>query len=468
MKSTLDERLRKTIQRHQPVEHTGVAVAVVKEGQLWFHEGYGLRQRGDSSSRVTSLTSFGIGSVTKPFTSLAWAIHAETARISLDEPILRRDSAIALKDRGKTRQITVRDILAHRTGLPRHDALWYLGGYSADKLVERLQYLDPSDLTEFRGKGRYNNLMYTAAGQLLGRNVAEEWADYVQRIILDPLEMNHTTFAVEALKHAQEYAAPYRKNTPMEPKDVTNIAPAGAINSNALDMAKWMQLFLRGGETRDGNPILSPEGVEELFRSETPIEFRGQQIHYGLGWFISSRGEHKVVHHTGATDGYSAIVALVPAVGMGVCVLTSQHQSCLPDRVAETALEVILGRAGGRRRWRLSKDPRRDWVGLISLAPPSPSGPPVSDDTYEGIYSDPGYGDMRISNADGKRWLHWTHNRWRLRRAPPWFLPVFCFWIEGYGRRRIVPLWIRNEPNGGKSFGIPFEATVSKIRFYRG
>jgi CubicO group peptidase (beta-lactamase class C family) len=467
VKSTLDERLRKTISRHQPVENTGVAVVVVKKGVLWFHEGYGLRQRGDSSSHVTSLTSFGIGSVTKPFTSLAWAIHAEHGGPSLDEPICRYDSHIVLGNKNKTKQITVRDILAQRTGLPRHDVLWYVGGYSADDLVERLRHLDPSALPKFRGEGCYSNLMYTAAGQLLGRNAGGGWADYVQKKILDPLGMQHTTFTIGALKGAGEYAAPWLKDTRMEPKDVSNIAPAGAINSNALDMAKWMELFLRRGKTSNGTPILSPGGVDQLFHRETPIKWGGQQIHYGLGWLISSRGEHRVVYHTGTTDGYSAIVVLVPAIRLGICVLTNQHGSYLPDRVAETALEVILGKPGGWREWRLSKDSRCDPLGLISSLLPALPELPVSDDDYEGTYSDPGYGDMRIGNAEGRRWLHWTHNRWRLRRSPPWFLPLFYFWIEGFGRRRIVPIWIRGEPNGGKSFGVPLEPAVSKIRFYR-
>ena len=99
---------------------------------------------------------------------------------------------------------------------------------------------------------------------------------------------------------------------------------------------------------------------------------------------------------------------------------------------------------------------------------PLPFLPAPSDNPYEGTYNDPGYGDMLICNAGGHRWLHWTRNRWRLKRAPPWFLPFFYFWIEGYGRRQIVPIWIRGEPNGGKSFALPLEPAVSKIRFYRG
>jgi CubicO group peptidase (beta-lactamase class C family) len=468
MESALDEHIRKAISRHQPVDNTGVAVSVVKDARLWFHQGYGHRRRGASSSSVTSSTIFGIGSITKPFTSLAWAIHTETRSASLDDPISLYDRDIVLKDQDTTAKITVRDVLAQRTGLPRHDALWYLGGYAADDLVRRLQYLDPSALTKFRGEGCYNNLMYTAAGQLLGRSVGDEWEHCVQRTILDPLEMKHTTFTIRALKDAEEYAAPYLKDTEMEPKDVSNIAPAGAINSNALDMAKWMELFLRGGVTPKGKVLLSSTALDKLFHSETPINWRGQQIHYGLGWFICTHGEHKVLQHTGATDGYSAIVVLVPAAKLGVCVLTNQHASFLPDRVAEAVLEVVLGKVGGWRKWRISKGARRDLVGLTLPPLRSLPEPPETDDPYKGTYNDPGYGDMRICNEGGHRWLNWTHNHWRLRRAPPWFLPLFYFWIAGYGRRQIVPIWIRSEPNGGKSFAMPLEPEVPKIRFYRG
>jgi CubicO group peptidase (beta-lactamase class C family) len=467
VESDLEERLSQAILRHQPVDNTGVAVSVVKDEELWFHSGYGHRQRGGSSAPVTSSTSFGIGSISKPFTSLAWAIHTENGGPDLRRPISEYDDGIVLKDRANTKKITVHDILAQRTGLPRHDVLWYIGGYHADELVERLRHLDPGILEKFRGDGCYNNLMYTAAGRLLGRSVGGSWEDYVKREILDPLEMKDTTFTIEALKNAREYAVPCLKDTEMVPKDVSNIAAAGAINSNALDMAKWMQLFLRCGVTHKGEVLLSSGAVDKLFHRETPIEWRRQHIHYGLGWFVSTRGQYGVLHHTGSTDGYSAIVVLVPEVKLGICVLTNQHASYLPDRVAEAALEVVLGPAGGWRKWRISKKSRRglsDWT--LSWLPSLPT-PPSNGDRYAGNYKDLGYGEMTICNEGGHRWLRWTDNRWRLRRALPWFLPLFYFWIEGFGQRQIVPIWIRGERNGGKSFAIRLEPEVSRIRFYR-
>jgi CubicO group peptidase (beta-lactamase class C family) len=464
----LDQILRDAIEEHEPVPDTGVAVAVIQNHNLLFSEGYGKRDR-EAGLDVSAQTTFGIGSVTKPFTALAWAIHEEAGGQNINDPIVNHQPSFAVKDGSVTPQMSVRDLLSQQTGLPRHDVLWYLGGFDRPDLVRRLQYLDPDPLADYRQKGKYNNLMYTAAGWVLEESSGSPWSDFVQTHILDPLDMNDTSFTVDALKQATEYAAPYLLDTRMdEPKDVTNIAPAGAINSTVLDMAKWLELYLNGGKSSSGDVILSDQKTQKQLDPVVPMEWRGKSIHYGLGWFISEHDGHTITFHTGSTDGYSAIAVLVPDEDLGVCILTNQHSTLLPDRLAEVVVNFLLGQSATDDGWKAAMASEAE--PFFSVLPPSPLAPPASPpvaDTYSGRYKDDGYGEIKIERDSVGRWLSWADYRWRLWRLPPWFLPWFAFRVAGYGRKQIVPIWIRRESQGGRSFAIPFEPEVDTIRFFR-
>ena len=336
-------------------------------------------------------------------------------------------------------------------------------------LVLRLRHLEPSNLVEFRKHGKYNNLMYTTAGWLLEKLARQDWFAFLQTYMLNPIGMRDTTCTVDALQAATEYAAPYLGSKAMRPKDVSSIAAAGArtrrrptwrCSSSACFAEAWARMA--AGCSR-------PLRIEEQFQPLTPIEWRGVMQHYSLGWFVADVGGRRIVHHTGASDGYSTIVAMMPDEGLGVCVLVNQHASLLPDCIAHQIIGALAGLPTG---WRVFGDcERADPLGLGSLAsallPGLPALMGTANDPLAGSYSDPGYGDMVISRDREGLWLQWCTNRWALQRIPPWVFPLFRIQIEGYGRKQTVPIWIRRERGGGRSFALPLEREVDPVRFYR-
>src|SRR3984957_9104285 len=407
--------LRDAIHQIQPVADSGVAVAVIQSGQLAYAGGFGFRDRA-ASAPVDANTLFAIGSATKAFTSMAVMMHVEAGQLSLDTPIKQLLPDFEMKDPQATGAMTLKDILCHLTGLPRHDALWYIGPFSRSQLLYRLRYLEPfpqlpGQPPPFRNLFLYNNIIKTR--------------------ILDPLGMTATSFSLASLTGARNYAKGYEKATELPLKDFANIGPAGEVNSSALDMAKWIELFLRNGLTSNGAPLVSPASLAQMY---TTLSNPGDGSTYGLGWNIckvqvtgQNPPEDKLlVFHTGDADGYAAYVSFMPDDGLGVVVLTNQHCTdnlidTWPDQIAAKIYGYLLGGA-------LTGLP----VPVASPAPPAlPVGlAPAAPGDYTGIFSDGGYGDFVVERAGNGLQISYYQSTWPLE-------PVqgddFQFHVHGFG-----------------------------------
>src|ERR1700682_2290760 len=330
--------VKDAIQGHQPFEHPGVAVAVVKDGQLSFAGGYGYRDRG-TQAKVNAETCFAVGSATKAFTSMAISMLVEEGKIDLDVPVQQLLADFQMKDPQASSQTTLRDILCHRSGLAPHNALWYIGPFDRSELFYRLRYLDPVPVpgpggTAFRTQFVYNNLMYGVAGHLLEILFGVSYEDILEARIFGPLGMAATSLSLADLTGSANYAKGYEKADELPLKNWDNIGPAAEINSNVLDMAKWVQLFLRKGLTSTGGVMVSPAALEQMY---TPLIATndGAGSSYGLGGYIRAlRGQladKRIIFHPGDADGNSASVSFMPGEGLRVIVLTNQH--CTPDLV---------------------------------------------------------------------------------------------------------------------------------------
>jgi hypothetical protein len=315
-------------------------------------------------------------------------------------------------------------------------------------LLYRLRYLDPVLVpggTAFRTKFLYNNIMYMIAGHLLEILFGMKYEDIIKTRILDPLGMTATTLALADLTGNSNSAKGYERADELPLKDFNNIGPAAEINSNVLDMAKWLQLFLRKGLTSNGSVLVSRAGLENMY---TPLirTDDGTGTSYGLGWTIgtiqSGGLAKRIVFHTGDADGNSAYVSFMPDDGLGVVVLTNQHctQDLIniwPDKVATDIYDHLLhDQLTGQIRL-----PPRAMAAAVPAAPgaaavaalaaaPAIAAPVASAGDYTGMFSNAGYGDMVVSRAGNDLNISYYGLGWPLQ---PLSDTAFRFDVFGFG-----------------------------------
>jgi len=345
--TALEQVIAAAIQRHQPFDDTGVAVAVLQDRKLLYKGGFGIRDRA-SGQKVEPETMFAVGSATKAFTSMALSMLADQGRIRLDVPVNQYLRDFAMQDSDAQAEMTLEDILSHRTGLPRHDALWYLTPFTRAQLYHRLRYLDPNTKpgTGFRRSWEYNSMTYSVAAFVLEAVTGERWEAFVKSRILDPLGMAKTNLTMAAFQ-ADPYRAKgyFRKVLPapalveMPLKDFDNIAPAAAINSNVIEMAEWVRLHLNHGVTADGTRLIDRALLEKMYDGYIAIPDGGGQS--GLGWAVQSLQGKRLVSHAGIPDGYFAYVSFMPDDGLGVVVLTNQNYDFFLPKLKQAVPALI-------------------------------------------------------------------------------------------------------------------------------
>ena len=387
----------------------GLAIAVVKDGRVVLAKGYGFRNVGKSLP-VTADTIFAIGSSTKAFTTMAMGMLVEEGKLAWDEPVTNYLPRFRLKDEVAGKRMTPRDLVTHRSGLPRHDLVWYNAKLSRLELVDRLPYLEPNK--DFRETFQYQNLMFLTAGHLTATVAGMSWEEVLRTRILDPIGMKSSNFAVTESQKSQDFATPYtlkdKAAIDVPFRVIDAMGPAGSINASINDMARWVQLNLTG--TVDGKRIVSARQLAELHRPQMVIQnFPGlgedseiQQLSYGLGWFVESYRGTKRVHHGGNIDGFSAMVALMPAEGMGVVVLTNLNGTPLPTIVARHATDRMLRLEpidwNGRMLKRREVGEKANEAAKKSAGDERKTGtkPAHTLDEYVGEYEHPAYGVVAV------------------------------------------------------------------------
>jgi CubicO group peptidase (beta-lactamase class C family) len=454
--------VEQAIQTYQPVADTGVAVAVLRNGQLSYAGGFGFRDRATRAA-VDADTCFAIGSATKAFTSMALSIFEQQGTISLDAPITQFLPVFKMADPQAARDTTLIDILCHRTGLAPHNCLWYLGPFTRAQLFYRLRYLEPA--AAFRATYIYNNVMYMVAGHLLEALLGLSYEEIIQTHILSPLGMTATNPSFTALTGSQNHALGYELADELALKDFTNIGPAAEINSTALDMAKWVGLFLRKGLTGNGSVVLGQALLERMYQ---PFTDPGDGTKYGLGWNIGAARlaapggpqEKRLIFHTGDPVGGSAYVSFMPDDGLGVVVLTNQHCTDKlinkwPDRVATDIYDHLLhDKLSGQLtlptcspdgRLSLPTAPPPPVTGLTAQAAPAAAAPapPAAIGDYTGMFSNPGYGDFVVSSAGNHLQISYYESSWELTQLSEL---QFLFKVQAFGTE--FPVVVMFSKNG--------------------
>lgn len=416
----LDDFVEEQLQRWKGV---GVAVAVIHKDEVILQKGYGYRDL-ESQLEVTPHTLFAIGSSTKAFT-------ASTAALLVDQDILKWDTPVRtylkdfkMFDPVATERLTIRDMLCHRSGLPRHEMAWYNSPRSREELVNALQYLEPNE--DFRNKWQYQNLMYMAAGYLVGQLKGTSWENVVQESLFSPLGMNSSVFSVDEMQNQPDFAFPYMdqngENTRIPFRKIDAVGPAGSINSNLVDMIAWVQFQLNQGQ-QGGNQLISKEQLAVTHSPQMACDspFHSKELPvstYGLGWMIDSYRGNAMIHHGGAIDGFASQVAFLPEEQIGVVVLCNTNGSILPYTISFNVIDRLLELKPVDWSGRLAKlmtgdstdsEAATDTIETPTTPETSVEEKPVEAQVhphdrpihaYAGSYNHPGYGEIVIQQTN--------------------------------------------------------------------
>jgi CubicO group peptidase (beta-lactamase class C family) len=390
----------------------GAGIAIVKDGEVILVKGYGYADVA-KKRKADKKTLFAIGSSSKAFTAASVMQLVDEKKLDLNKSVISYLPNFKLYDDYATKNITPRDLLSHRSGLPRHDLVWYGSKDSREGLYNRLRYLEPT--AELRETWQYQNLMYMTAGYLVGQIEKESWEETVKRKIFMPLGMNATNFSVEDSKKVKNHALPYNeKEGQLEKIDFRNIdaiGPAGSINSNAEDMAKWLQLLLNEGKF-DGKEILSAGSLKEMYKPQMvmPGEINYDEIYYssyGLAWMLTSYRGKLRVEHGGNIDGFTTSVCFMPRDGIGVVVMTNMNGTALNSAIRNDVIDRLLG--GETKDWNgILLEKRREILEASKVETETEdiiqrkgTRPSFDLKEYTGKYEHKGYGIIEIQEKDG-------------------------------------------------------------------
>ncbi len=370
----------------------GAGVAVVRDGKMVYAKGFGYRDL-KNKLPVTPKTLWGIGSTTKAFTATAIGLLVNDGKLFYDVPVKAQMPEFELSHPVSTETATLRDLLGHTTGIPRHDLGWY--GASGDRSQIFNKLFGFPFHRGLREEWEYNNLMYIAAGVMVDKFAGMSWEAYTKLNILIPLEMKNTNFSVEDSKKSDDFSYGYAdSNSAGELVNIDVAGPAGSINSNLEEMSHWLWANISKGQW-NGMQLLPANIFDETQKPYSVIlnDIKKKEADYGQGWMIYDFRGKKMIFHDGGIPGFLTAVAFIPEIKTGVIafVNTPKFQA---NSLMAYAFDLILG---------------LDPIDRINRPAPKPPVKPEKKRRYDplplpvshytGIYEQPGYGELEIAPA---------------------------------------------------------------------
>lgn len=430
----LDNELNKVL---KSLKEVGFAVAIVEKDKMIYAKGFGYR---DYENKILNdeNTLFAIGSCTKAFTSSILGVLRDEGKLNFEDSPIDHVKELRFYNGNLNEIISIRDLMSHRTGIPRHDFSWYFfPTFSKDSLIKRIQYHKP--FTTVRNKYWYNNFMFLVQGVIAERITGKSWENNIREKIFQPLGMNRSNLSIEELEKEENAAFGYLNDH--EKTDYYKIAgmrPAGSINSSVKEMSKWLVTWINGGKY-NGNQILPSSYVLEAMSShnvsganlptkETP------DLHlsnYGYGWQISSYKGHYRVEHGGAIDGFRASTAFFPTDSLGIVVLANQGGSLIPaivrniisDRMLEEEktdwLKFVL-----KQRKAIQKD-NKEAKKIFTSSKIEGTNPSLELEEYIGYFNHPGYGTIELLKKEDSLFA---------------VTPYITMWLDHYHYDTFVPV----------------------------
>jgi CubicO group peptidase (beta-lactamase class C family) len=408
----------------------GIAIAIVKDGQVVAAQGFGVRKLGEPAA-VDGQTLFEIASNSKAFTAAALAMLVDEGKLKWDDPVVKHLPDFQMYDAYVTREMTIRDLLVHRSGLGlgAGDLLWWpTTTFSTDEIIERLRYIKPA--TSFRNSYAYDNLLYIVAGKIIAQKSGKSWGETVRERILNPIGMHGTTTSLLENKGRPNASNAHSKINDkiaaVKSMPVDNAVGAVGINTNAEDIARWMKVLLDGGRVEgkqgtDGKALRlwSEAQAREMWTAQTPMKINQPKpplaatkpnfYAYGLGFQLRDYKGQLVAMHGGALQGFYSRVLLVPESKLGVAILTNAESGGALNALQYRLLDQYM-----------TGSAPTDWIKLIadiedemhakelarlkgeSKTRVASAKPSLALSAYEGQYQDPWYGTMSIKRNGNK------------------------------------------------------------------
>ena len=455
----------------------GMAIAIVKDGELVLSSGYGYLEEG-KSQKVNDQTLFAIASNTKAFVSVALGMLVEEGRIQWDDPVRRYLPEFEMPDPCVSSLLTIKDLLCHRSGLGTFsgDVIWYKSDYSAAEIVRRIAEVPVA--FGFRDGYGYSNLMFITAGEVIRAVTGQSWAKFLENRLFDPLGMSRTLTSVSELDGVTNVAQPHKpfngENVPIPWANWDNMGAAGGIISSVSDLSKWLVLQLNGGIA--GSDTFFSNSTQELFwtpHNSFPVSkgarafFPGRQFSgYGLGWSLNDYQNRLVVSHGGGYDGMYSRVLLVPEEQLGIAILTNSMKGIatwlgyhILDQYFEN--EVRDWMDYGLQRQKQSDMRRTEEVQSLVDARAEGTTPDFSPGDCVGKYVCEMYGPIMIEQSSGTLRLsfphapelnasltHWHYNTYKIEWDQPhaWFdFGTLQFVVDNHGEIQELQFDVPNE-----------------------
>ncbi len=452
----------------------GLALGIIRDGETLYCAGYGLADMADGIA-ATPDTIFAIGSITKSFTIAGLALLVDEGRLDWDRPVRHLLPGFALADSVATKHTTPRDMVTHRTGLARHDMLWYGSGLGADQLFDGLRHLVP--VAPFRCTWQYNNLLVAAAGRITEALSGESWQAFTARRLLTPLGMTSTDFSTR--ENDARRAKPYEKSAGQIRRiafyDLRAVAPAGAINSSVADMLDYLAFHMKHG--RHAGVQLLSEGQAKAMQTpqvaldEAPAHAALGDAAYGMGFLVSTYRGWRIIWHGGGIDGFVALIAFLPDAGIGIVALSNLDRNPAPTILARNLFDRLLG---------LEPLPWNDWIASDYLEWELKQGqraaeharsrdltvrPSRSLADFAGRYRHAAYGEVRITHENTGLTLHYGQFSLPLSHYRGDIFEIVKIPVTSDSHLEVS---FRKDQSGAvASLTIPFEPAVADILFVR-
>ncbi len=371
----------------------GMSLVIVKDNQVIYMKALGYKDF-EKKIAVTPDTQFAIGSATKAFTALSVLMTADEGKLSLDDSPKKLLPYFKMYDAETDKNITIRDLMCHTSGLNRTDLAMITGKLNRAELIQVAAQAKPT--AKLREKFQYQNIMFAAAGELVTQAQKTPWERFVPERIFAPLGMTNSNMSMKQMEKAKDHSFGYdynfdTKETIKAPfRDIDEVAPAGSINSSARDMAEWLRFVMNGG-TVNGKRLVSERGYDEWLKPQMKMNPSGT-VNYGLGWMLRDWKGHKVVEHGGNIDGFNSLVAMIPEKKLGFVMLTNVTASSLGNDI----MPVIWSNILGEQKTETPKPATTDT--------PKPTGDSMAAKQLVGRYTPPGSENavIEIKDADGK------------------------------------------------------------------
>lgn len=416
----------------------GLTIAIVENGKTTLAQGWGVRDV-STNQPVDADTIFFTGSTGKAFTNAALATLVDEGKLGWDDKVIDHMPDFRMWDPWVTREMTVRDLLVHRSGLGLGEGdLMFVPNstLSRKESVRRIRYLKPA--TSFRSGYAYDNILYMAAGELIEAVSGETWERYIHDHVFAPLSMNHSTDTDAEFQANPDHARPHSrtggaivglgKQTPLDENATIaqNAAPAGGLAISANDMSHWLLTQLGRGQIPGSDKrLFSAEQSEQMWNplviqpiQHYPAEFAVTEPNfdlYALGWDIKDYRGAKLVAHDGAVFGSLATVALIPDKNIGIYIATNSEDGEIVRGLLYELLDHYLGYAPEHwpekyHAYKLGKLNAAAKQVQAKAAAPAKIGPSLPLDHYVGDYTDPWYGTIKVRRSGSGLWIDFPHS----------------------------------------------------------